>query len=165
MSIILAVDPGIRVAGLSVWDDGQLQLATLIYNPERVQRGPLAWLAMAQALKAQYPNPIDALVVELQQQDSRGFYADDMFQVCGVTGATVGLFGARRVVGYYPREWSKVPKAIRHSRLYKPGVLTPFEWTRVEECAKSLKHNRDDAICIGLFHLRQTQQRRAGSQV
>lgn len=167
MPVVVAIDPGIRVCGLSIWDDGQLRLAALVRSPERVSRGPLAWRAMMRAVRDQYPDSFDTLVVELQQQDQRAFYADDMFQVCGVTGALVGAFDrqCKEVYGYYPGEWSKIPKAIRHSRLYKPGILTPFEWTRVEDCVKSLRHNRDDAICLGLFHLRQMRWRRPGSQM
>lgn len=160
----LVIDPGIRECGLSIWKDGMLTLAALIRSTERVSRGPEAWLAMARAVVDQYPHQINTLVVELQQHDKRIFNADDMFQVCGVVGAIIGSYDqhCQKVIGYYPRDWSKVPKLVRHRRLREPGVLTDEEWTRVEPCVTRLEHNRDDAICLGLFHLRQVKLRKPG---
>lgn len=159
---MMAVDPGIRYCGVSIWNDGILKMAALVKSPEKVLRGPKAWLEMARAVKALYPLGLDTLVVELQQQDTREFHADDMFQVCGVTGALIGAYdeSCRHVVGFYPG-WSKVPKTIRHSRLYKPGILSAEEWTKVEKCVKYLEHNRDDGICLGLYYLRQIGARYA----
>ncbi len=160
--IVMAVDPGLRHSGVSIWDGGQLVLAALVSNPvDTSVRGPKAWLEMARAVEAQYPLGLDTLVVELQQMDSRASNVDDLFQCCGVVGALVGCYdtAAKNFVGYYPRQWSLVPKLIRHARLYEPGVLSAEEWLTAEPCSDKLLHNRDDAICLGLYHLRKTGER------
>lgn len=162
--ILAAVDPGLRHTGVSFWADGVLTGAMLVKNTEAKLRGPPAWLAMAREVQAQYPLGLDTLVVELQQRDRRNFNPDDLYQVAGVTGALVGMYDGRctDVVGYYPREWSRVEKGIRHTRLKQPGVLTNAEWTTVEKCAKNLEHNLLDAVCLGLFHLKRVgYERRA----
>lgn len=161
MGTVLACDPGLRNCAISVWADGVLTLACLVSNPLDVERGPKAWLEMARSVQAQYPLGLDTLVVELQQKDRRAFNADDMFEVCGVAGAIVGCYDGRskEVVGYKPGTWSKIPKDIRHARLKAPGVLSNEEWKTVAECPPGLLHNVLDAICLGLYHLKETRQR------
>ena len=154
---VLVADPGVRACGVSIWVDGTLTLACLVSNPVTKGGGPEAWIAMARAVQSIYPLGLDTLVVELQQKDHRAFFADDLFDVAGVTGALVGAYdtGAKRFVGYKPRTWSRVPKALRHTRLQEPGVLSKEEWSQVE----TKNHNVLDAICLGLYHLKETRQR------
>lgn len=154
--ILGALDPGLRTCGYSIWDEGQLQWAGLVVSPERQERGPKAWLAMARAVLDTYPLGLDHLVVELQQIYPGGYGPppDDLMQLTGVVGCVVGLYEGRcgLVEGYYPRQWSGgTPKDIRQARLLEPGVLSAEEWERVEPCAKSLYHNVLDSIDLGLW--------------
>jgi hypothetical protein len=116
---------------------------------------------MARAVQAIYPLGLDHFVVELQQKDHRAFFAEDMFEIAGVAGALTGIYDgrAKKFFGYKPRTWSRVKKEIRHARLLEPGVLSEEEWRKVEPCAKHLIHNVWDAICLGLYHLKETRQR------
>lgn len=150
MSLVAAIDPGLRACALSVYDDGLLSAAMLIENPERVIRGPRAWRAMTQAVLDAYPLLADWVVVEVPQYDGRtgGGAAPDVFEVVGVASnllaAFAGLVGAARAVT--PGEWSTVPKDVRHARLAE--ALTPEELALLD----GADHNTWDAAALGFWH-------------
>ncbi len=160
-SVVISIDPGLRECGVSIWDDGVLMLACLVSSGLDTERGPKAWIAMARAVQAIYPLGVNHFVVEEQQKDLRAFNAEAMFEVAGVAGALAGVYEnkAKKHFGYKPRKWSRIPKHIRHARLLEKDVLSKEEWSKVEPCAKHLVHNVYDAICLGLYHLKETRQR------
>jgi hypothetical protein len=160
-SVVIAIDPGLRCSGVSIWDDGVLMLACLVSSGLDTERGPKAWVAMARAVQAIYPLGVNHLVIETQQRDSRAFNPEAMLELAGAAGAIVGAYEnrAKKHFGYKPRKWSRVPAEIRYARLREPNVLSKDEWTKVEPCSKHLEHNVLDALCLGLYHLKETRQR------
>jgi hypothetical protein len=149
-----AVDPGLRHTALALFDDGDLAWAGLVYNPERSERGPKAWLAMAKALLETYPLGLDRLVLETQQvYGGASAGASDLLELSGVIGCVTGLYGnvGADVVGVLPREWTGgVPKDVRHARLLQ--ALSVEELSRVEPCAEHLRHNVLDSIALGKWY-------------
>lgn len=152
--MILAVDPGLRACGVSLWDydyrNGGLVRASLVRSPEKVLRGPGAWEAMARAVREEYPFDLDALVVEVPQYDARtvgnGATAD-VFEIFGVAINLVGIF---RSVSVLPtvRQWkSNLPKEVTQARLF--SVLSDDECANIE----TDDHNCLDGAALGLWHV------------
>lgn len=54
MSFGLAIDPGLRVLGASIWSGKRLVKAELLKNPEKKASGPKAWGAFATLLDRWY---------------------------------------------------------------------------------------------------------------
>lgn len=160
---LLALDPGLRVSGVSVWHDGRLKWAGLVRGAD-TGRGAPAWREMANSVGYQmravlsWVNTgwhLDKVAVELMQSyDAKHQAGDqnDLIELAGVAGAVVGLFADASAVSYTPREHKgQVPKEVHNARVQKK--LTPEERAAVEECAPSLMHNVWDAVGIGLFQL------------
>ncbi len=164
MSLIIALDAGLRGCGFAVYDDGSLVLGCYVVNPERVARGPRAWAAMANAVLDQYPLAADLLVIEAQQYDGRmraspGITADVM-EIVGVTEWILAVF-AGRVIGAHavtPAEWKgAIPKAVCHARLM--ADLLEHEKAAIED-AGALTHNTLDAVALGLWAVYRQMERK-----
>lgn len=152
---LVSVDPGLRVCGVAVFTDGVLTRALLVKNPEQRLRGPVAWLAMAEAVSVEVKG-CDELVVEVPQVYGAGKQKgdpNDLIQVAGV-GAWVGsALNPKQATGYLPREWKgQVPKEVHNARIEKK--LTTQELSVFDPCPPSLRHNVLDAVGLGLYHLR-----------
>lgn len=162
MSLICAVDPGLRGAGLAIFDAGTLVLGCYVVNPERVARGPRAWSAMAGALLDQYPLAADHVVVEMPQFDGRTWSSgSDIFEVVGVVGVVLASFAGRTetAMSVTPGEWAGlVPKTVRHARLM---AELSFEEKKMIEGAGALTHNTLDAVALGIFAAKQLGERLA----
>ncbi len=152
MTVLLSIDPGLRHCGVGLFRDKTLTRAALVRSPEKKVRGPAAWLAMANAVKAWVGDiPLDKLAVEVMPvyrydglQKRR-----DLLQLQGVVGATCGLVWAREYVGLEPREWKGTVKAdVMLVRIEKR--LTPAEVRVIEQCPPSLRHNTIDGVGVGL---------------
>lgn len=163
--MIVAVDPGLRACGVSVWDPwGVLYGAAYVKGPKE-GRGPSAWASMAAEVREYIDcTPITHLVVEIPQVYQRAHSKgdpNDLIQLAGVAGAIVGrLSGAPNMLGPLPAEWKgQVPKEIHHARVR--AALTADELTRVAlPSAKSLAHNVWDAVALGLWYVRAKKIRR-----
>jgi hypothetical protein len=148
--LLMAVDPGLRAAGVSVFDDGELVLATLAIGSDETGRGPEAWVSMATAIAATFPLAPDVLVVELMQVYPGGTPADDLMQVTGVTGALAAMYPNTRIEGYKAREWTGgVPKKERQAAF----TMTEAEWSVVDSYPKALMHNVVDSLMLGKWRL------------
>lgn len=166
----VAIDPGLRGCGVAVFQGEILVWAGYVKSPNKIDRGPKAWLEMAieveSELRGLAPGLFDdggtmtaALVVEVPQV-YRGAQQkgdpDDLLQLVGVEAWVAGLLRATRVVGYRPREWGgQTPKNIKNARV--EGELEDEEKARIQKCPASLRHNVLDAIAIGLFQIRRFQ--------
>lgn len=143
MSLLAAIDPGLRRSGVAVFDSGRLCWAGLILNPERVVRGPRAWAAMAAQIRDTLPEYLDVLVVEQPQEDGRTRQAyGDVLQLTGVVTMILSAFmgGAARVECPTPAQWkSSTPKAVMQARLRRD--LPDYEWDP--------DHNVKDAVMLG----------------
>lgn len=149
---ILAIDPGLRVLGAALFIKGKLAQAHVIKNPCKTERGPKAWVAMANAVITEVGRQVDDCVVELMQLYAKGkAKPDDLMQLYGVAGAIVHASNASYYEGYLPKEWkSNVPKNIHNKR-----VLEKLEGRELH-CLppdSSFLHNAIDAVGIGLFYL------------
>jgi hypothetical protein len=164
LSLLAAVDPGLRTLGLSIFNNGELVHAALIRNPEKKARGPQAWWAMAQAARAHFdrlfawegwPNPLDEYVVEIPQVYRFGKTStdpDDLIQIAAVGAAVGTILRPKTATGFYPRQWKgQVPKEVMGSRI--ESRLTDKEAKSIVKCATSLRHNIVDSVGIGLYHL------------
>lgn len=157
--LLVSVDPGLRELGLARFEGERLVCAELVRNPVRRDRGPAAWAAMAGAVGKVLQARPDVLVLELPQvylgSRAPGVDPADLLELTGVLGAIVGSVGAKRALGYRPREWKgQVPKRVHQERLM--GILTAGELAAIRPCPDSLIHNVRDAIGLGLFQLKRT---------
>lgn len=160
----ISFDPGLRHAGVSVFDgsgtDARLVYATLARNSEKTVRGLPAWAAMAvaacESVKGYIPNATSVTFVSEIPQIYRGPQQkgdqDDLLQLAGVVGAVAGALGASTTVSYYPREWGgQTPKEIKNRRTL--ARLEDGEKKNIAAIPQSLLHNTLDSIGIGLYHL------------
>jgi hypothetical protein len=165
MTVLLAVDPGLRGCGAALFFDGALTFAHYVRNPNREDRGPAAWRDMAEAVRLfAQGRLIDALVLEVPQVYTRGKGdPGDLVELAGVDGAILGRLMPVQQYGYKPREWKgSVPKDIHHARVRK--TLTEAERQILENSAPaSLRHNVLDAIALGKWWL--AQQAKAQREV
>jgi len=163
--MLLAIDPGLRHCAYAVFDGGVLVDAGLIKNPEKAQRGPVAWLAMAGAVAAHtmdMPQIVGELVLEGQQvyQVSKlagkiGADANDLIELSGVCGALAASFDLAEVRRVMPSEWKgttdKSICQLRVSKRLSNSEAMAISWPGKAGKDSSLAHNVYDAIAIGLW--------------
>lgn len=154
---LVCFDPGIRVAGLAIFVDKKLTWAGIVRNSEQTERGPYAWIRMADAVNEQLQDiSADRIVVEVPQvyrQSSWKGDPADLIELAGVNGAVVASVMAGSHRGYLPREWKKqVRKDVMLRRIM--SRLSPEEQAAFDDSVpESLKHNAIDAAGLGLFEL------------
>lgn len=151
---MVSVDPGVKAAGVAVFEDKELTAAWL-------ERGK-GWLETAQGIYAsietRYPTEVvlrTEWIVEIPQvytQDKLKGDPNDLIQLALVAGGLGTLVGGIKT--YLPRQWKgQTPKKTSNARTQEK--LSREEMSRVElPRAKSLHHNVWDAIGIGLYHVR-----------
>lgn len=158
----LAVDPGLRVCGVSLFEGKYLYKAWLAKNPLRKGRGPDAWNRMAEEVcrswirrAPKHCGQLHSLVVEVPQvywRSGRGGNAADLIELAGVVGATTATIPVLNRAHYLPRAWKgQVPKEIHNRRVLKK--LSDDELPAMEKTSTSLQHNVVDSIGLGLFYL------------
>ena len=163
--MLISLDPGVKVAGVAIFEDNELSRAFLVQGGN--------WYLTAQEVWRQildgYPFGIRGLNPELaveipQIYNTRKIDVNDLITLSLMAGAFVGQI-AERVVSirtYLPSQWKgQVPKSVMTKRT--KNKLSPEERARVElPSARGLQHNVWDSIGIGLHHLR--KNRRAGNK-
>lgn len=154
--MIVNVDPGKKMAGVAVFEDGELSSAWLARGKD--------WLGTAvviiDELSRRYPQEVieNALwVIEIPQiytQNKLKGDPNDLVPLVLVAGALGALIGDQdRITTYLPRQWGgTVPKDIKNRRTQQK--LSEEELARVELPAKRYQHNVWDAVGIGLYHTR-----------
>lgn len=163
---LLAVDPGLRNAGVALFsldgpNAGQLIHAQLIKNPAQGD-GPNAWFALgdhAYEIFKKLGHRIDVYAVEVMQV-YKGNYKNpnDLIQVAACGAAIGAALPIKEAHGYYPREWKgNVPKAIHNERTM--NRISEAEKKVIQRTPGYLMNNVIDAIGIGLFHLERTRVR------
>jgi hypothetical protein len=161
-SHLVAVDPGLRGAGVSYWwPDGTLRLATYVTGDSE-GNGPKAWAAVTASLaKSCEPcwteKPVFVLELPQVYRTSRAPDVDpnDLIQLAAVVGDMAGALRphASAVHVFQPRTWKgQVPKDVHHRRV--KAKLRPAELHSILLPAQSLRHNVLDAIALGLFYLK-----------
>jgi hypothetical protein len=129
-----------------------------VWSPERVVRGPRAWVAVADAVEEAVPLDVDEFIIEGQQYDARtGNAAKDVIELGGVVQrliARLAYRGAEAKV-LLPREWiGSTPKAVRLARV--KATLSAEEFANVE----SWDEDTVDATALGLWAAKKAGERR-----
>ena len=167
MSIILAVDPGIRGVGAALFVNSWLEEADYIFNSSERGNGPLECATMAKAVKRVCDGwgvtGVDRLVLEWPQvyddAHSKGD-KNDLLPLAGIDAALVMAFMTNplfEVTYYIPKAWKgTAPKAVMGQRIL--SRLTPTELALIP--SGHLAHNVIDAVGIGLYYLGKLEPKR-----
>lgn len=158
MKWTLAVDPGLRACGCSLFEQDTLYRAWLSRNPIKAERGPKAWERMAAAVlndliryAPQRSRLVNTLVIEVPQiywGAKKGGRAADLIEVAGVVGSVAAAVPVLDRIHYLPREWKgTVPKEIHNKRVVKR--LRVEEDARIVRPSATLLHNVIDSIGLG----------------
>lgn len=169
--MLLAIDPGLRHCGCAVFYGNTLISAMLVRNPEKSERGPLAWMAAALSVEKALADiglnlsGGDEVVLEGQQvyQTSRlggkmGADTNDLLELSGVCGALAMAYAGLGVVDFrrvMPAEWKgttdKTICQLRVSKRLSDSEAMAISWPGKAGKDSSLAHNVYDAIAIGLW--------------
>jgi hypothetical protein len=164
MSVLLCVDPGLRGCGCAVFADGALVRAAYVPSPEQSARGPVAWLAMSEAVTVWYGQLVrfpSELLLEVMRiyprSDQQKGDPNDLLELNGVQGAIAANIKPERLLGYFPHDWKgSIPK----DKLAKRIRLALTETERNNIISVGAKdHNTIDAIGIGLHRLGRLNRR------
>lgn len=158
----LAVDPGLRLCGVALFEGQALHSAWLIKNTTRHERGPEAWHSMGERVLGSWLKRAPArgqllhnLVIEVPQiywNSRKGGRAADLIELAGVVGAVSSACPVLHRVHFLPKSWKgQTPKEVHNSRVLKK--LSEEESGFLEPTAASLRHNMIDAVGLGLFRL------------
>lgn len=160
--MLVSIDPGVRLAGVACWDDGELTAAWLVRAPK--DGGYLPWEQIAISVVAeiadrQPPLGMDLAIEKPQiyhQSKQRGDQGDliDVALAVGAIAARFAMYQGGVTFTYLPQAWKgSAPKDVMVERIKRR--LTPEEHARIDlPRAKSLRHNVWDAIGIGLHQLK-----------
>lgn len=169
--MMLAVDPGLRWIGWSLWDEpSRSMLACGVARGAQEGRGPSAWREAAEtvygdvyaavdALAAQrfvvaaLPDASDELRVEVMASyaNRAATVSADLFELSGVVGAIASRWPGR-IVALKPSEWKgQLPKDVTIARSL--SRMQEYERQMYEraraECPASEREDLDDAVSIG----------------
>lgn len=133
--MMLAVDPGLRWVGWSLWDEpSRSMLACGVAKGDQAGRGPSAWRQAAEAVYRDlrwatdnapsglpffgYPDEFDELRVEVMASyaNRAATVSADLFELSGVVGAIASRWPGR-IVALKPSEWKgQLPKDVTIAR-------------------------------------------------
>ncbi len=162
MSILLAIDPGLRDLGAAILVDGVITRAGLVRSPNKSDRNANAWNAMAEATVAWVgPVGVSTLIIEYPQAYQARFQKgdqNDLIQLACVVGAVCGRVEAYQYHSVLPRDWKGTcAKSVFTERIR--GWMSDKEHAAVEECPASLRHNIYDACGLGIWYARRVGER------
>src|SRR5258707_11468919 len=150
----LAIDPGIRGLGFSLWDDGDLHLAGYVRNPYKTGDGPKEWRALYGAIFDRLGavgefcfERLEHLWIEVPRIYPAARHKgdqNDLVALAGVAGALTAL-DAVNITRVYPREWKgTIDPDVCIERIKRR--LSQRELARVELPGKTLAHNVWDSV-------------------
>ena len=135
MSFLYAIDPGVHMCGIAVFDDTRLISAFYGKLPED---GNYSTCELIIEMPRIYPG-------SGQQKGD----LNDLLNLAAVVGHNEALFSALRSRRVFPAQWKgQVPKKAMNQRILKR--LSLFEAARIQS-AGAKSHNVIDAVGIGLF--------------
>lgn len=119
---VLAVDPGLRVLGAALFDDGALVKVDLVTTPPDRVRDAGAWVRMGLELTQRFGfDLIERVVVEMMvvRAGRRDVDPDDLLQLVGVAGVILGLYAlSAEGAVIRPEDWKGgVKKRVHHQRI------------------------------------------------
>lgn len=171
MSVLVALDPGIRGCGVAAFGDyGQLTDAAYVKNPVKKGDDLDAVLGMINALMAWRSLFSPSYIAERMQVHTQGKRKGDPNDLTPLGGIATGYAVAlrpRNARWIYPREWKgTIPKPPPGEPL-EAYLIYQRVMARLSESERSviqyhgqLSHNTFDAIGIGLFQLDRFQPKR-----
>jgi hypothetical protein len=131
---LISVDPGVHACGVAWWVDGALVAAELRSIP----------------LGARSPD-WDCVCEKPQVYRGSRVRAADLVDLAIAAGRMTGNLPTKYVL---PAEWKgQVPKHVQHVRMWEALSDEEIKILTAVDCAKSLKHNVYDAVCLGLKEL------------
>lgn len=182
MSMLLAVDPGIRGCGVALFGDARLVACAYVKNVARKGSGPWECAQMAEAVirwavscQAPYSRLLDdeKLILGLEQPQiyARGGGRtkgdpNQLLALAGIGGALAARFPVAQVQHVVPHAWKgTIPKGKENEIIRGRVESRLFVEERVpyEEgigIARSIAHNVVDAVALGLYFLGRFERRR-----
>lgn len=159
MSVLMAVDPGLRGCGVAWFAEERLVGARYVKNPVAKGDGMDAVVAIADAVVLAGRGPVlfiqdvPQVAVEFPHvypgSRAKGD-PHDLLTLAAIDGAICAHWRPDSCRRLFPSEWKgNMDPDVLIQRV--KGRLTPEELVCVELPAKSLQHNVWDAIGIGLF--------------
>lgn len=156
MNTLIAVDPGLREAGVARFEDEVLISCDAVCRS--YADGPVQWVAMANALAEWIGDGADALAIEyMVTREGRADAHDALIQLSQVSGGVYTLVDLDDMQAVAPRDWTKSrPKRINHRRIRK---RLDDEETEALEAGLNRAHPDNykevlDAVGIGLHVLK-----------
>jgi uncharacterized protein YjeT (DUF2065 family) len=157
--MLLAIDPGLRMTGVSLFLDGKLHRAWLVkgLDIKKDRSYPNAWKTMAENIWKEAPGGLaHELIIEFpmvypKREQQKGD-PNDLVQLGAVAGGLVCTLNLKSTM-VYPRDWKRsMPDDVTRLRIQKR--LDDTEKRAIQlPTAKSYQHNVWDSIGIGLHHL------------
>ena len=147
---LVAVDPGVKLAGVAIFDDTQLMAAYLVRGEHVFDTVQLVRTSLLGKWRSNIELAIEKPQVYVQSKQKGD--PNDLIDLAIMVGALAYQFPSKTL--YYPRQWKgQVPKDIMVARV--KTKLSADEMKRVGlPRAQSLHHNIWDAVGIGLHHRR-----------
>ena len=161
--MLLALDPGIRGCGVSLFDSTKtLAEAHYVENTARTGNKAAECVSMAEAVRSFAARwSVTTVVVEWPQVYVKRLRTNpnDLLALAGVDSALCALFPRCKHVTYLPMEWKQqIDKEAHHRRAM--ARLSEAECGCIKLPAKDLQHNVFDAIALGLKHLGRLEPKR-----
>lgn len=152
-STLLAVDPGLRAAGVAMFEQSVLDDCAVVYCNRG--GGPDQWVAMAKELERWPSRTVDRLAIErMETRPGREDAHDALIQLSQVSGGLYALLGgADEKLAPSANDWTRGrPKKVNHRRVRKR--LRDDELDVLEGVVESTQsqHEKEvlDAVGIGL---------------
>ena len=162
--MLVSYDPGVKVAGVALWDGNELTAAWLARGNDWGETALNACLSISEHVPRELVSTYVVEVPQVYTQRKQKGDPNDLIKVALNAGAFVGRAldsfdeaGGEKahlaqIVQYRPHQWKgQVPKDIAIKRFQKR--LSVDELSRIESAPKSLQHNVWDAVGLGLYYM------------
>lgn len=174
MSVLLAVDPGLRYPAAALFKDGLLVKASRIPIPKNIttktpvlERCRGICFAVVDYVGTAYGVPVipDTLVVEYPQvytQDKSKGNPNQLTPLAAMGGVLAGLYPNSAVMSPLPREWTgNVPKAEEGDPWKSPRGQRVWDRLSADERLRVVpSHDSIDAVGLGLWGLGRYERKR-----
>lgn len=173
MSILLAVDPGIRGCGAALFSDKLLLKAAYVKNPVKKGTGPFAAREMATAVIlwtktwATLPDEYVCEWPQIYRAEHQKGDQNDLLGLAAVDTALAALLGhlpESKVTHFPVRTWKhqqtkQITKLWLFGNEFTEARLSKEEQSKIADNG-AMVHNTYDAIGIGLYHLGRYEPKR-----
>ncbi len=150
--MIGCLDPGVKEAGVSLWEGTELAAAFLARGSDWRDTADEAFRLIGEHVPRELVSVIVVEIPQIYAQRKLKGDPNDLITVALNAGAFVGHWDDDvEIVEYHPHRWKgQVPKNIAIKRFKKR--LSADERTRVEKAPATLMHNVWDSVGLGLYY-------------